>query len=472
MGEWIAGGPVAAPVGAGCLPTRSGRCDDAGVRNVSRVLAAGLGLALAWPAAALAQDDSAPRILSFRIEGVVDPFVADAVEGTIEDANAEDAAAVLLTIDTPGGLGSSMRQIVQSILNSRVPVVCYVSPEGARAASAGAFILISCPVAAMAPGTNVGAASPVGVSGAVESAKATEDAAAYIRSLAERRERNPDAAEAMVLEAASFSGEQALAEDLVDLIAPTTQALLEEIDGRAVEVVGGEEAVLATAGAVIRERSMNALVGFLHELLNPNIAFIFFWFGLVLLIAELFVPGGVLGTVGALMLILSILALGMLPVQLVGVVLLMGSVVFFALELKHPGLGLPTVGGVIALVLGGFLLFDDAVPSAQVSPLVIVPMAGLAVAFFAVVLRAAMKMRSRAVATRADTIVGTEGTALADLDPVGVVQVASEVWTAESTAGRIEKGAFVRVVKVDGLRLQVEPVRDHATVAREEGGEA
>jgi membrane-bound serine protease (ClpP class) len=435
------------------------------VRSVRRSLAlaclvAGVGVSFAAPAAG---QDAGGSILEVRIDGVVDPFVADHVRGAIEDAPGEGVVAVLLTIDTPGGLDSSMREIVQAVLNARVPVIGYVAPEGARAASAGTFILLATHVAAMAPATNVGAAQPVGLSGAIASDKAVEDAAEYIVSIAERRDRDAEWAESAVRDAASASAEEALELGVVDLIADDVASLLRDVDGRSVSLAGGREVTLDVAGATIRERRLGAFVGFLHALLDPNLAFVFFWVGLALIAIEFFVPGGVAGTLGGLMFVASLVALGTLPVQLIGVTLLLASVVFFALEIVHPGVGLPSIAGVVSILLGGWFLYDTSVPGVRVSPLVIVPVAAFAAFFFLVVVRSAMQLRRRGVVSRDETLVGTEGTVVRDLGPVGVVQVAAEEWTAEAVRGTPRRGDRIRVVGMDGLRLKVEPAEEPAT---------
>jgi membrane-bound serine protease (ClpP class) len=317
----------------------------------------------------------------------------------------------------------------------------------------------------MAPGTNVGAAHPVGLSGAIESEKATNDAAASIRAIAEQRGRNVEWAISAVVDSVSASAEEALDLDVIDLIAPDTASLLREIDGRTVPVGGGESVTLDLSGAPIRERNLGAFVGFLHALLDPNLAFIFFWVGLALIAIEFFVPGGIAGTAGALMLIAAFVALGMLPVQLIGVGLLLASVVFFVLEILHPGVGLPAAAGVVSLGLGGWFLYDSSVPGVRVSPLVIVPVAAFALFFFLVVVRSALQLRRRKVVTRAENLVGADGVVMRDLDPVGVVQVASESWTAEATSGAPVRGEHVRVVSMEGLRLKVEPVESPAEPA-------
>jgi membrane-bound serine protease (ClpP class) len=459
-------------VHAGALPTH--QWDDATVSSIRRLagatcLAAGLLASAAGPARAQELEGA---ILELRIDGVVDPFVANYVEEAIGDAGEQGAVAVLLTIDTPGGLDSSMRDITQAILNARVPVIGYVSPEGARAASAGTFILLSTHVAAMAPATNVGAAQPVGLSGAVASEKAVNDAAEYIVSIAERQGRNAEWAESAVREAESASAQEALELGVIDLIATDVADLLAQVDGRTVELAGGEQVTLDVSNAPIRERDLGPFAGFLHALLDPTVAFIFFWTGLALIAIEFFVPGGIAGTLGGLMLVASLVALGMLPVQLIGVVLLLASVGFFVLELLHPGVGLPAIAGVVCILLGGWFLFDSSVPGVQVSPLVIVPVAALAAFFFLVVVRSAMRLRHRKVITRDETLVGVEGTVVRDLGPVGVVKVAAEEWSAEAVRGNPRRGDRVRVVSLDGLKLKVEPVEQpspQASTAADEG---
>jgi membrane-bound serine protease (ClpP class) len=428
------------------------------MRNLARALVLALaagslvlggGTALGAPAQ--------PRVVELRLNGVVDPFTADYVRDGIAQANDRGADAVLLTIDTPGGLDSSMREIIQAVGASDVPVIGYVSPSGARAASAGTFVLLACPVAAMAPGTNVGAAHPVGVSGAIESEKVTNDAVALIRSLAQKFGRNADWAEQAVRDSRSSSADEALRLGVIDLISPSVPSLLETVDGRRVEVANGQRVTLHTAGATVQTEELGPLQGFVHELISPDLAFVFFWLGLALIVAEFFVPGGVVGVIGGVLLVLSFVALGMLPFQIVGIVLLLASFVFFVLELKHPGLGAPAVAGVVSLVLGGLLLFDRSVPNATVSPFVIVPIAMFAAAFFAVAIRTAVKMRRGGPprATREEVVVGRDGVVVRRIEPRGVVQIGAEQWSAESDLGPIAAGTHVRVVRMHGLRAVV-----------------
>jgi membrane-bound serine protease (ClpP class) len=400
------------------------------------------------------------QVVSLDLKGVVDPFESSYLSGAIADADQQNAAAVLLTIDTPGGLDSSMREIIQSILNSNVPVICYVSPEGARAASAGTFILLSCDVAAMAPGTNVGAASPVGVSGVVEQRKVLNDSVAYIRSLAEEKGRNPDWAESAVRDAVSVSAEEALRLGVIDTVAPTVNDVLAFANGRTIEK-NGTQLTIDTAGASIVDRHLGFGWNLLHSLLNPDLAFIFFYLGIGLIIVEVIHPGiSVPGILGVLSLVAAFVSFGMLPVQLLGVILLLASAGLFVIELKHPGVSIPGIGALITLVAGGLLLFDPAVPGVGVSLWIIIPVAALMGLFFSVAAPAALRARKLPAQTGIQKLIGAEGEVVRDIDPQGTVQVAAELWTAESTGGSILKGRHVRVVAIDGLRLQVEPVSE------------
>jgi membrane-bound serine protease (ClpP class) len=438
------------------MPARVARLSTAAVLMLAGLAAGPLA------GSAAAQDDAAPTVVHLSLTGVVDPFMADHVEGAIDGAAGDGATAVLITIDTPGGLGSSMRQIVQSILNADVPVIGYVSPAGARAASAGAFVLTACNVAAMAPGTNVGAATPVGVSGAVLTDKVTEDAVASIRAIAEQRGRNADLAESFVRDATSVSAETALDEGAIDLISPSVDDLLTQIDGTTVEVAGGRSVTLDTAGAELDDRNLSPGAALLHALFDPNLAFIFFWVGLLLVIIELIVPHlGVAGILGGSMLVVAFASFGMLPVRLIGILLLVGSVIAFILELKAPGIGLAAGVGAALLIAGGLFLYDGSVPEARVSPVVLIATAGVVTVFFTFVVQAAIRLRHRPpVMSGVDHLVGAEGIVVGSgLAPDGVVRVAAEEWRARAVGPEtIPAGTRIRVRAIDGLLLTVERV--------------
>lgn len=429
------------------------------LRLAAGVLLTATGL-VGTVAGGLAFGQSSDEVTVLRLEGVVDPLVADYITSGLARARERGGAAVLIQIDTPGGLDSSMREITQAILNAEVPVICYVSPGGARAASAGAFILLSCPVAAMAPGTNVGASTPIGLAGGDLADKVANDAAAYIRSIAETYGRNAEVAESFVTEAASISAEEAARAGVIDLVAPSTSTLLSEIDGRQVTLGTGSTVTLATTGLALREEPMGSFVGFLHELFDPNIAFIFFWLGLALIVLELLIPGHVFsGTVGTILFVISILAFGLLPVRSIGILLLIVSVVAFVIELKAPGLGIWGGAGVVTLLLGGWFLYDRS-GGVQVSPGVILPVAAFIGLFFGVVVAKVLKMRELPPAQGPGAVVGLEGVAVGSgvTSRGGIVRVAAEEWQAVSPSGDVGPGERVRVTQLDGLTLTVEPI--------------
>ena len=353
-------------------------------------LAVAGGLSLAAPAGAQASTE----VPLLQLDGVVDPFVADYLQGAIERAADDGAPAVMIEIDTPGGLISSERQITQAVLASPIPVIGYVAPQGARAASAGAFVLLSCPVAAMAPGTNVGAATPVGLDGAVGSDKAVNDAAASIRSLAETYGRDPDVAESFVRDATSITAEEALDQGMIDVIAPSETQLLADLNGMRVQLADGTSSTLDTTDWVLVDESMGGFVGFLHALLDPNLAFIFFWLGLILIVIELIVPGHIFsGTVGTILFDpgdrLVRVAAGAPdrrdPADRGGGRVLRG-------DERPRARGSGARSGWSVLVLGAWFLYDRA-GGVEVSPIVIVAVALAVAAFFGLALAKLLAIR-------------------------------------------------------------------------------
>lgn len=407
-----------------------------------------------------------PTILSIHLTGVVDPFIADTIRGGIKQANADGDAAVLLTIDTPGGLSTSMREITEAILASAVPVICYVGPAGARAASAGAYILLSCPVAAMAPGTNVGASTPVGVTGGTESTKVVQDATATIRSLAETYGRNADLAATFVTESRSISAEAALKGHIVDRIEPTQTSLLTGVSGTDITLANGLTVTLGDLGtAAISERHLAPLVGVLHDLFDPNLAFIFFWLGLILVIIEVIVPGHIFsGTVGTVLLLIAVASFGFLPIRSIGVALLVASAIFLIVEVKTPTHGALTGVGLACLIAGGLLLYNGS-GGVRVSPVVLIAVTAMVAGFFGFLLTKLLRMRHMPPALApGQEMVGRVGVVLAGgLGPTGVVRVASEEWNARASAP-VPSGSKIKVTALDGLVLTVEPVpEEHGT---------
>jgi membrane-bound serine protease (ClpP class) len=445
-------------------------------RTIRILLGAALcALGLAGGTLPAGAQEASSTIVGVELTGVVDDFMADYLIRNIERAERDGAEAVLLTIDTPGGLGSSMSEISRAIVNATVPVIGYVAPSGARAASAGAIILLSCPVAAMAPGTHVGAATPIGLDGGDLSTKIAEDAAANARSLAETYGRNAEVAGQFVTEGRSITANEALELGVVEYLEPSVDALLRTLDGETVALGTGEEVVLSTAGATVVEEEIGGFFGFLHGLLDPSLAFLFFWLGLILLILELIVPGHVFsGTVGTILLLLALWSFGVLPVRWIGIVLLLVSVVCFVIELKAPGLGVWGALGVLTLLLGGWFLYDRS-GGVAVSPWVLIGTAVVVALFFAFVVAKALALRKLPSAQGRGAIVGTAGVAIgAGVTAAGgLVRVASEEWQARSTGENIAPGAPIRVTELDGLVLTVEPfVGEHeptGTPAAERG---
>jgi len=395
-----------------------------------------------------------PQVLRVSLTGVVDPFMASYVQRGIHAAAAGHDSAVAITIDTPGGLDSSMREIVSAILSSPIPVICYV-PAGGRAASAGTFVMLACPVNGMAPGSAIGAAHPVGVSGAIEQAKVTNDAAAFIRSLAQRTGRNGGWAENAVRESISADAASALDLHVVDFVAPSLPALLDQVGGCGASV-SKPLANVCPATAVSFHRSLAE--SFFHGFADPNVAFILLDIGFLALIVWAFHPGfHVPLAVGVVSSALGLAILETLPVRLAGFGLLLVAAVLFVLDLKARAHGVLTVGGIVVFVLGGLLLFNPSVPNARISPplLFTLPVAvGVASTFL---LRAMLAARRTPLRAGPQTLMGAHGVAETALDPLGRVRVRGESWSAESVGDPVPAGTPVLIVAVRGLTLDVFP---------------
>jgi membrane-bound serine protease (ClpP class) len=392
-------------------------------------------------------------------DDIVHPASAQRLERAITVAEQQHSQALIITLRTPGGLVSSMREIVERILASRVPVVAFVAPSGANAASAGFFILISADVAAMAPGTNTGAAHPVAIGMEQDKTlfqKAENDAAAYIRSLAEKRGRNIELAEAAVRTSRSYTETEALRERLIDLVARDIDDLMRQLDGRRVRRLNGDEVVLRTKGERLVRIEPTLRERLLSYLANPNIAFVLGALGLLCLYFEFNHPGAIIpAVVGAISLVLALYGFHLLPVNLTGVVLMALALALFIAEAKIQSFGILGTGGVVAMVIGALILIDAPEEAVRIHPTIALGVAiPLAVAMI-IILRLAMRAREQKVVTGDLGMVGLIGIADSDLEPEGRVFVRGELWSAIAPS-RIARGERVRVVGIEGLRLRVE----------------
>lgn len=402
------------------------------------------------------------------IDGVIGPPAERYLSRGLDDAATEGAALVVLQLNTPGGLESSMRGMAEALLSSTTPVVVYVSPSGARAASAGMFLTLAANVAAMAPGTNIGAAHPVGIGGDVEEAaaeKVAQDAAALARSLADARGRNAAWAERAVLESVSVTAEEALRLDVVDVIAATLDELLADLDGREVTTMAGD-VTLRTADAHVVERPMTIAERVLQTITDPNIAYILFTIGVIGIIAELYNPGTLFpGLTGAISLILAFVAFGSLPISWAGVVLILLAIGLFVGELYTEGIGVLAGAGLVAFVLGSLMLYSPispaspAMPDARVSPWLVGGMSAAIGAFFLFVLRSVIRMRGSPAVSGPQALVGRVGIAVSDIEPHGQVRIDTEVWSAVAESGTIRAGEEAEVVGVEGVTVRVRRVR-------------
>jgi membrane-bound serine protease (ClpP class) len=410
-----------------------------------------------------ASDESAPETSKPQVdvltwEGAIQPITAEAVTKAIDRAEKEHRQALVIRLDTPGGLDTSMRDIIKRILVSEVPVVVFVAPSGGRAASAGTFIAMAAHVAAMSPGTSIGAATPVQVGGGdVQkdlARKVKNDAVSYIRSLASQRGRNADWAEKAVREGGSLGETDALRLHVVDLIARDMDELLAKIDGRRV-TVAGETRRLRTANAEQHPIEPTWRQRLLSRIVDPNIAYILFILGFYGLLFELSNPGSILpGVVGGICLLLAFLAFQALPINLTGLFLIIFAMILFAADVKVQSHGILAAGGVIALILGSMILLGEGSGVARVSLSVVLTTAIATVIFFLFVVRAGYVALRRRTVTGAPGLLGEKGTALTALEPAGQVFVHGEYWSAEAEEP-IAKGASVIVEKVEGLVLRV-----------------
>lgn len=427
-------------------------------RRLSGVLFATLAFLLLVAAPAGAKAPAAPEVDVLTIDGAIQPISAQVIVRAIDNAERQDREALIIRLDTPGGLDSSMREIIKRILVSRVPVVVYVAPSGSRAASAGTFIAMAAHVAAMSPGTSIGAASPVNLGGGISDStmahKVRNDAISYIRSLAAQRGRNVEWAEKAVREGGSLPETDALRMHVVDLIARDDDDLFRQLDGREV-TIGGEKRTLHVKDAVRHALKPSWRQGLLSRLVDPNVAYILFMLGFYGLLFELSNPGAILpGVVGGICILLAFLAFQTIPINTTGLALILFAMALFIVDLKVQSHGILTAGGVIALILGSLLLIGGDGSMSRLSYSVVGTMVGATVLFFVFVLGAAFRAQRRRPVTGIEGLVGKRGTALTNLEPAGRVFVHGENWEAESSE-RIERGASIVVDRVDGMRLQV-----------------
>jgi membrane-bound serine protease (ClpP class) len=418
-----------------------------------------LSLVLGWTAPFLthAGQPVGPVVVA-TYEGVINPVAAEYLHDAMAFAEAKHAQAAILRLDTPGGLDTSMRLMIKDITGSTIPVVVYVAPSGGRAASAGVFLTMAAHVAAMAPGTNIGAAHPVAMGGGemdkTMKEKVENDSVAYIKSIAEQRGRNVTWAEDAVRKSLSVTEKEALTLKIVDLIADDLPALLKKLDGRKVPM-GQTSAVLHTKDVEIVEFELGWRLELLKALSDPNIAYLLMTLGTIGLLAELYNPGAILpGIVGAISLILGFYALQSLPINYAGVLLLLLGIVLFVLEATVTSYGLLAIGGILSMLLGSLMLIKADEPFLQISWAVIIPVIGVAaLVTFAIVSMGVRAMRRLPVTGR-EGMVGLVGVAKTALTPGGQVAVRGELWQAMSDEP-VQSGTAVEVTAIEGLTLRV-----------------
>lgn len=422
----------------------------------------GPGLAQEDQASGTADDDEG-IVLWATVADVIGPISASFILDVIEAAEEQEARAVVIELDTPGGLDTAMRQIIKAILASEVPVCVFVSPEGSRAASAGVYISYSAHVAAMAPGTNLGAATPVSLGGgemdSTMAHKVVNDAKAYIQGLARIRDRNEEWAVEAVEKAVSLASEDAVEQNVVDFIATGRRDLLARMDGRIVKVGTDSTFVIRTTDAVIVDYLVSVRYKILSLLNNPNVAYMLMMLGFYGLFFELSNPGAIFpGVFGAICLILGLFALQSLSLNYAGLLLIALGVILFLLETQITSHGLLAIGGTVSLLAGSLLLIDSPQPYLRVSLHVIIPVVAVTAGFFLFAVTLAIRAQRRKIVSGSEGLIGLIGTSRTGLTPAGTVFVAGEHWNAISESGeRIPEGSEVEVVSVQNLQLTVRP---------------
>jgi membrane-bound serine protease (ClpP class) len=411
------------------------------------------------------------EVLKIVVDDTIQPITQEYISRAIDEAGRRGDQAVLIEINTPGGLVDSTRKIIEKITSSRVPVIVYVAPSGSRAGSAGIFILEAADVAAMAPGTNAGAAHPVLIGPFAPKLddemkrKIENDTAALMRSVASKRGRNVEVAESAVLESKSFTEQEALSQRLIDYVAPSDDDLFRQMEGKSFKRFDGQTVTLKLTGEPIVPFGMTLKERILGYLMDPNVSFILLAIGALALYAEFNHPGAVIpGTVGVVFILIAAFALNLLPTRFAALVLILGAFALFAAEAKFASHGVLTVGGITLLTLGGLLLVDSPIPEMRVHLLtalaVSIPL-GLITAFL---MSIALRARRNKLVSGAQGLIGETGIAQTTLSPRGKIFVHGEIWDAVSSSD-VSMGQSVVVRRVDGLLLQVEPVAVASTVA-------
>jgi membrane-bound serine protease (ClpP class) len=406
---------------------------------------------------------AAQKVISIKIDGSINPVSAGFIHNAIAKAEKEKAVCVLIELNTPGGLVKSTRVIVSDLLQSTVPVIVYVSPAGAHAGSAGVFITMAAHIAVMAPGTNIGAAHPVALQATMDSTmsnKATNDAAAFIRTIAEKRNRNLEWAEDAVRNSVSITETEALKKNVIDMIALDDKEILRRVDGKTIAVASGN-LVLNTKGATIETYEMSFIEKMLDTISNPNIAYILLLLGMYGIMFELYNPGAILpGIVGVISLVLAFYTMHSLPVNYAGVGLIIFAIILFLLEIKIVSHGMLAIGAVISLLLGSMMLLKSGstLEMVRISNAVIITATAVSALFFLFIVGAGIRAQKLKVVTGAEAMAGAVGEVLEPLTPAGTVRVQGEVWNAVSISGTIDKGERVRIREMKNLALFVEPI--------------
>lgn len=407
--------------------------------------------------------DRAPIYQAITIKSAITPPVASYILKSINDAVKDGAAGLIIYLDTPGGLDLAMRDIVKGILNAPIPVIVYVHPSGGRSASAGMIITIAAHVAAMAPGTNIGAAHPVaiGAGGKMDKTmadKVVNDAVAYVRGIAQKMGRNQDWAEKAVRKSISAPAEEALRLKVIDYVATDVNDLLRQMHNREVTLHTGKK-TLNTKGALVTEKTMGFREKVLTAITDPNIAYILLLIGLAGLYFEFSNPGAIVpGVVGGISLLLALFALQALAVNYVGIILILFAIVLFIAEIKVVSHGILTIGGVISLLLGSLMLFDTPDPSIKVSFDVLIPAVAITTLFFVVMITMGLKAQTRKNQTGQEAMIGAEAETLTEVFNDGRILFRGEYWRAYSDT-LIEKGQKVRIVGVNRMKLKVQEIK-------------